>query len=62
MTHTMSQHFADVLAQLSPEDYSPGVWYSPQTLAVGIAIRAILEVWLCSAHIEHRNRELRLPL
>lgn len=61
-TRTMPQHFADFLIQLSPEEYSPGVWYTPQTLAVGIAIRAILEVWLCSAHIEHRNRELRLPL
>lgn len=61
-TRTMPQHFSDFLARLDPGKHSPGVWYTPQTLAVGIAIRAVLEVWLCSAHDEHRNHELRLPL
>lgn len=61
-THTMPTHFAAFLARLGPGEYSPGVWYTPQTLAVGVAIRAILEAWLCSAHNEHRNSELRLPL
>ena len=64
LTHdvqTMPGHFASFLMQLKDGEYSPGVWYTPQTLAVGVAIRAILETWLCSGHEEYRNRELRLP-
>ncbi|HEU5346301.1 MAG TPA: hypothetical protein VFX31_04730 [Ktedonobacterales bacterium] len=61
-TRTMPTYFAAFLARLGPGEHSPGIWYTPQALAVGVAIRAILEVWLCSAHDEHRNCELRLPL
>lgn len=60
-TRTMPTHFADFVMQLKPGEQSPGVWYTPQRLAVGVAIQAILETWLCSAHKEYRNRELHLP-
>lgn len=59
--HTMPQHFAYFLQHLPEGAFSPGVWYSPQSLPVGIAILAILETWLCSDHEEYRNREVRLP-
>ena len=58
---TMPGHFADFLLHLNEGEYSPGVWYTPQTLPAGVAIQAILETWLCSGHEEYRNRELRLP-
>lgn len=64
LTHdvrTMPGHFASFLMRLSEGEYSPGVWYIPQTLPVGAAIYAILETWLCSTHDEYRNREIRLP-
>lgn len=64
LTHdvrTMPSHFADFLMRLQEGEYSPGVWYTPQTLPVGVAIQALLETWLCSGHDEYRNRELRLP-
>ncbi|HLJ80603.1 MAG TPA: DUF5615 family PIN-like protein [Ktedonobacterales bacterium] len=64
LTHdvrTMPGHFADFLQSLSEGEYSPGIWYTAQTLSVGVAIQAILETWLCSGHEEYRNRELRLP-
>lgn len=64
LTHdiqTMPQHFAVFLMELQEGQVSPGVWYTPQTLPVGIAIQAILGAWLCSGHDEYRNRELRLP-
>ncbi|MGE5335375.1 MAG: DUF5615 family PIN-like protein [Nitrososphaerota archaeon] len=59
--HTMPKYFAEYLLTLPEGAYSPGVWYTPQSLPVGTAILAILETWLCSAHNEYRNRELRLP-
>ena len=58
---TMPAHFATFLQQLKENEYSPGVWYLPQTFSVGAAIEAIIETWLCSDHSGHRNRELRLP-
>jgi Domain of unknown function (DUF5615) len=64
LTHdvcTMPQHFAIFLQELSEGRFSPGVWYTPQSLSVGAAILAILETWLCSDHDEFRNQELRLP-
>jgi hypothetical protein len=64
LTHdarTMPKYFADFLQQLPLGAFSPGVWYTPQSLPVGTAIVAILETWLCSGHDEYRNRELRLP-
>lgn len=64
LTHdvrTMPGHFTDFLMSCKEGEFSPGVWYTPQTLAVGVAIHAILEAWLCSAHGEYRNRELRFP-
>lgn len=64
LTHdvqTMPTHFATFLQKLSEGASSPGVWYTPQSLPVGTAILAILETWLCSGHVEYRNRELRLP-
>lgn len=64
LTHdvqTMPGHFADFLMGLQEDQFSPGVWYTPQTLPIGVAIQAILETWLCSGHDEYRNRELRLP-
>ena len=64
LTHdmrTMPKHFASFLMSLPAGQYSPGVWYTPQTLPVGVAIQVILETWLCSAHDEYRNRELYLP-
>lgn len=64
LTHdmrTMPGHFAEFLCHLDAGVFSPGVWYTLQTLAVGVAIQAILETWLYSGHEEYRNRELRLP-
>jgi Domain of unknown function (DUF5615) len=64
LTHdvrTMPGHFADFLLHLSEGEYSSDVWYTPQTLSVGVAIQAILETWLCSGHDEYRNRQFRLP-
>lgn len=64
LTHdvrTMPEHFASFLMSLPEGEYSPGVWYTSQTLPVGVAIQVILEAWLCSAHDEYRNRELHLP-
>lgn len=57
---TMPTHFAAFVMNLS-EGGSPGIWYTPQSLSVGLAINAILETWLYSEHAEFRNRELRLP-
>jgi hypothetical protein len=59
--HTMPQHFAEFLSGMPEGAFSPGVWYTPQSAPVGVAIQAILEAWLCSDHGEYRNRELRLP-
>ena len=61
-TRTMPGHFITFLAQLKPGEHCPGVWYTAQNLAAGVAIRAIIEAWLCSAHDEYRNQELRLPV
>ena len=64
LTHdvrTMPKHFADFLQSLPQGAFSPGVWYTPQSLPVGTAFVTILETWLCSDHDEYRNRELRLP-
>jgi Domain of unknown function (DUF5615) len=64
LTHdvrTMPAHFATFLLNLPEGQFSPGVWYTPQTAPVGVVIQAILEAWLCSGHDEYRNRELRLP-
>lgn len=64
LTHdaqTMPGHFASFLKGLQEGQFSAGIWYTPQTLPIGIAIQAILEAWFCSGHDEYRNRELRLP-
>ena len=57
----MPGHLADFLAHLDASGFSPGIWYTLQTLAVGVAIQAIRETWLCSGHDAWRNREVRLP-
>lgn len=64
LTHdvqTMPAHFADFLMSKPEGEHSPGIWYTSQSLSVGVAFVAILETWLCSSHDEYRNRELRLP-
>ncbi len=64
LTHdvrTMPHHLAEFLQKLPNGAFSPGVWYTPQSLPIGTAITAILETWLCSGHDEYRNQELRLP-
>ena len=65
LTHdqrTMPDHFYRFLAQTPSGSHSPGVMLVSQSLAIGQAITAILEIWDVSAHAEWRDLLIRLPL
>jgi hypothetical protein len=58
LTHdkkTMPKHLADLLAQLGPNETSPGVWIIEELTPIGVAIQAIAEYWGASRQDEWRN-------
>lgn len=60
--HTMPGHLDELLASLSAEEYSPGIFAIPQLLPIGSAIDALQLICECSRHEEWRNRFIYLPL
>ena len=59
---TMPGHFYRFLAQLPHDHHCPGVMLLSQSLAIGQAIAAVLEIWDLSFHDEWRDVLTRLPL
>lgn len=60
--NTMPAHFKRLLAELAPDEHSPGVALAVQEASVGDAIEWIAELWVASQHDEWRNLLIWLPL
>lgn len=65
LTHdraNMPGHLNDLLLGLPADEHSPGVMSVEQALPIGLAIDAILFVWMASTHEEWRGQFTYLPL
>jgi uncharacterized protein DUF5615 len=65
LTHdvsTMTNHFNDLLLSLPASEHTPGIMLIAQDLPIGIAVRELYAVCLCSTHTEWQDRATFLPL